>query len=105
MVSEERFLRAEVGTPNGACLEIAALNKKLEIKTEKSKETAERKEADKERQEDAHNASFAKEQDVHNASFAKGQDAQDASSAKRQDEQIASPVTAISVPGYLDQNK
>ena len=56
-VSEEGLQLAEVGA--GACLEIAASSKQLEIKAEKWKEKAERKEGKKERQEDAHNASFA----------------------------------------------
>ena len=67
--------------------------------------TTETEEAETKRQEDAHNEHFAKEQDVHNANFAKEQDAHDASSAKRQDEQVATLATAISVLGYLDQNK
>ena len=90
---------------NGTCLETAALKETLGKHPKTSKEKTEREEAEKERQEDAHNESFAKEQDVHNASFAKEQDAHDASSAKRQDEQFATPATAISVLGYLDQNR
>ena len=105
VISAERFQRAEVGTHNGVCLEIAALKKRLEINAETSKEKTERKEAEKERQGDEHSESLAKEQDVHNANFAKEQNAHDASFAKGQDEQLATPATAISVLGNLDQNK